>query len=131
MSVAILKWHFDHLSVVSKTNAPALAALAKLLGLPDGYRPPFTFSGSWLYQGDDPLLHVIHNPDSETLELNHIAFRSEMPLPVLYSRSRIWRCLISWRMYRSRGLPRSLSVSPTLCCSSWMCRMDTPSKPRI
>lgn len=83
MSLSVSKWHFDHISVVSNTRAPALAALARLLGLSDGYRPPFAFSGNWFYQEDSPVLHAIHRPDGEEVELNHIAFRSEMPLPVL------------------------------------------------
>jgi len=50
-----------------------------LLGLKAGYRPSFGFPGCWLYQGDQPIVHLIPGdgtPVARNAEgIDHVAFR--------------------------------------------------------
>lgn len=42
--------------------------LTQVVGLKKGFRPPFNFSGAWLYGGDKPLIHLVEiNLDDESL----------------------------------------------------------------
>lgn len=33
--------------------------LTQIVGLEEGFRPPFDFSGTWLYSNDKPLVHLV------------------------------------------------------------------------
>ena len=50
-----------------------------VLGLTEGYRPPFSFPGHWLYCGDKPIVHLIGSsremcsPSPDTGALDHVA----------------------------------------------------------
>ena len=85
-------WQFDHLSLVtSSPSDSAVNALADLLGLRPGYRPPFPFPGRWFYNGDRASLHVIdapatHSPHKPDAAISHIAFRSNASLNALLPR---------------------------------------------
>lgn len=51
----------------------------KVLGLKDGYRPPFATNGRWLYAGDIPMVHLLEitgqrECDDPTME--HFAMRA-------------------------------------------------------
>ncbi|MBE9397889.1 hypothetical protein IOQ59_11530 [Pontibacterium sp. N1Y112] len=72
-----LSWAFDHISLNTTPDAKAVTDLMTLFALEDGFRPPFPFSGRWLYQEDKPVWHLIVQPEgnSESVHLNHIAFR--------------------------------------------------------
>jgi hypothetical protein len=74
-------WQFDHLSVNADMRSSSAQGLAALLSLKAGYRPPFPFSGHWLYQGKDAVVHVIDQATpGDGVQLNHIAFRSDKSL---------------------------------------------------
>ncbi|MCP5150297.1 MAG: VOC family protein [Ectothiorhodospiraceae bacterium] len=48
-----------------------------LLGLKEGWRPPFTFPGAWLYCGEQAVLHLIARealPEPRAGVLDHMAF---------------------------------------------------------
>jgi catechol 2,3-dioxygenase-like lactoylglutathione lyase family enzyme len=51
-----------------------------VLGLSEGYRPPFAGFGYWLYAGDQPLIHLYealpgrHVPHAEPGAIDHFAF---------------------------------------------------------
>ena len=61
-----------------------------VLGLEDGYRPPFAFPGHWIYLGERAVIHVAERrdyldargraeggaPDSATGSIDHIAFEA-------------------------------------------------------
>ena len=61
-----------------------------VLGLEDGYRPPFPFSGHWIYLGERAVIHVAENgdyleergrgragaADADTGSIDHIAFEA-------------------------------------------------------
>ena len=51
---------FQHLNI--RCSESDLAAIEQfygaVLGLKKGFRPQFKFGGMWLYDGDDPIVHV-------------------------------------------------------------------------
>ena len=85
-------WQFDHLSLVTSSPADStVSALAGLLGLSPGYRPPFPFPGRWFYSGEQASLHVIDAPatlppHAPSTVISHIAFRSNASLKSLLPR---------------------------------------------
>jgi len=51
-----------------------------VIGLAEGYRPPFNFPGHWLYLGDVAVIHLVQKPPGEARkgpgsgEIDHVAF---------------------------------------------------------
>jgi catechol 2,3-dioxygenase-like lactoylglutathione lyase family enzyme len=51
-----------------------------VIGLKEGYRPPFNFPGHWLYLGDVAVIHLVQKPPGEGAkgpgsgEIDHVAF---------------------------------------------------------
>lgn len=67
-------------------NAPAdiLAEVVRfysdVLGLEPGFRPDFGFPGYWLYNDEEPILHLLEDNNRQpgtTAYLDHIALRCE------------------------------------------------------
>lgn len=50
-----------------------------VLGLVDGFRPPFSSFGYWLYAGDDPVVHLSADEEASAAvdcgAIDHVAFR--------------------------------------------------------
>lgn len=52
----------------------------EVLGMEEGWRPPFPFPGYWLYLGSDPILHLVEaapgspEPNQVAGTLDHVAF---------------------------------------------------------
>jgi len=76
---------FLHLNVrCSEDQVPVIEKFyGDVLGLKKGYRPNFKFGGIWLYDGDDPVIHVsAHFPrgsivkDKHSGSVDHIAFKA-------------------------------------------------------
>lgn len=77
---------FLHFNIrCSKSDLPAIEKFyAEVMGLKKGYRPDFRFDGVWLYDGDDPIVHVsarfpegsIAKHDKHNGSIDHIAFRA-------------------------------------------------------
>jgi catechol 2,3-dioxygenase-like lactoylglutathione lyase family enzyme len=76
----------DHVNI----RAPA-ADIAKLkqfycdvLGLSEGWRPPFESRGYWLYGGGRPLVHLVEGPveddtgpvGASSARIDHVSFRT-------------------------------------------------------
>ena len=67
----------DHLNI---SGRPDLIARCRdfyvdVLGLAEGYRPPFSSRGFWLYAGDRPIVHLTESAAAnEGAALDHIAF---------------------------------------------------------
>jgi len=69
----------NHFTILTDDLEKTLAFYAEHLGLKPGARPPFTFSGAWLYAegGSDAILHVIDGVDPKALVkgvIDHMAF---------------------------------------------------------
>jgi len=73
----------DHVNI---SGPPALIAKCRtfyleVLGLADGYRPPFRSKGYWLYAGERPIVHLLERGDDAqprpTGALDHFALKCE------------------------------------------------------
>ena len=76
---------FLHLNIrCSPKDIPAIERFyGDVLGLKTGYRPNFKFGGIWLYDGDDPVIHVRAGfpqgsivKDKHSGSVDHIAFKA-------------------------------------------------------
>ena len=76
---------FLHLNIrCSESDLPAIEKFyGEVLGLRKGYRPDFMFNGIWLYDGDDPIVHVGARfprgsfvKDKHNGSMDHIAFKA-------------------------------------------------------
>jgi len=77
---------FLHLNIrCSESDVPAIEKFyGDVLGLKTGYRPNFKFAGIWLYDGDDPIVHVsarfpqgyVAKSDKHSGSVDHIAFKA-------------------------------------------------------
>ena len=76
---------FLHLNIrCSPEDIPAIERFyGDVLGLKTGYRPDFKFAGIWLYDGDDPVIHVSARfpqgsivKDQHNGSVDHIAFKA-------------------------------------------------------
>ncbi len=77
---------FLHLNIrCSESDMPAIEKFyGEVLGLKKGFRPNFMFGGMWLYDGDDPILHVsarfpegsIARNEKHSGSVDHIAFKA-------------------------------------------------------
>lgn len=67
----------DHFNIAPRDLAASRRFYVEVIGLVDGYRPPFDSSGAWLYCGDQAVLHLLcsdQRRDGPTGRLDHIAF---------------------------------------------------------
>jgi catechol 2,3-dioxygenase-like lactoylglutathione lyase family enzyme len=77
---------FLHLNIrCSKSDLPAIEKFyGTVFGLKKGYRPDFPFEGVWLYDGDEPIVHVsarfpegtIAKGDKHSGSVDHVAFKA-------------------------------------------------------
>ncbi|UJP05526.1 MAG: VOC family protein [Nitrosomonas sp.] len=67
----------NHFTVLSRDLEKSKVFYIHLLGLREGYRPPFAFPGAWLYAGDQAILHIMAGkpvPDNPAGVIDHMAF---------------------------------------------------------
>jgi catechol 2,3-dioxygenase-like lactoylglutathione lyase family enzyme len=67
----------NHFTVLAKDLQATKAFYTDLLGLTEGYRPDLGFPGSWLYCGNQAVLHIIAGralPADPRGVLDHMAF---------------------------------------------------------
>ena len=71
--------NIDHVTLRTADLEQTRDFLEAVLGLKVGYRPAFSFPGYWLYEGDDPIVHLIPGtgrtvgPEAEAID--HAGFR--------------------------------------------------------
>ena len=81
--------NLNHLLVLTGDLEATRDFYVQVLGLEDGYRPPFPFNGHWIYLDDQAVVHVAENrdylhtrdrvqraADSSTGSIDHIAFEA-------------------------------------------------------
>jgi catechol 2,3-dioxygenase-like lactoylglutathione lyase family enzyme len=68
----------DHINIRTADLAATRALFVDVLGLSEGWRPPFPFPGAWLYAGDKDVVHLVEvdRPAAESAgsSLDHFAF---------------------------------------------------------
>ena len=82
--------NLNHVLVLTRDLEATRDFYVDVLGLEDGYRPPFPFSGHWIYLGDRAVVHVAENrgylhtrererddsAENATGSIDHIAFEA-------------------------------------------------------
>lgn len=69
----------DHINIRTANLEAMTDFYRRVLGLEPGQRPPFSFSGAWLYLGDQAVLHLVevHTPPAaDEPGIEHFAFRA-------------------------------------------------------
>jgi len=75
-------YHLDHINLRTPDLAATRDFYADVLGLEEGFRPPFATPGHWMYAGDHPIVHISPcepdsaartNPDGMGSGLDHFA----------------------------------------------------------
>ncbi len=74
----------DHVNIRTARLAELVSFYGTVLGLTPGPRPPFGFSGAWLYAADRPVVHLVEvapaavpaSAEADALRLSHFAFRA-------------------------------------------------------
>lgn len=68
----------NHFTILAEDRLATLDFYCGLLGLREGWRPPFDFPGAWLYgEGPEAILHVIFGrplPQPAAGVIDHMAF---------------------------------------------------------
>jgi len=69
----------NHFNVLTDDVDATRRFYVGILGLEEGYRPPFKFDGLWLYAGGRPILHISAGelPERRAGVIDHIAFTSK------------------------------------------------------
>ncbi len=61
----------DHYSIRTAELDATRRFFVDVLGLTEGYRPPFNFPGHWLYCGDQPIVHLIGSEKNVIASSDH------------------------------------------------------------
>ncbi|PZR88120.1 MAG: hypothetical protein DI537_24440 [Stutzerimonas stutzeri] len=65
----------EHCTVMTPDIAATAASYQRVLGFVGGPRPAFAVRGAWLYQNDQPLVHIMEGrPEVGSAALEHVAF---------------------------------------------------------
>lgn len=72
----------DHVNIRTANLEAMTHWYTDVLGLTEGWRPPFQFPGAWLYAGDDAIVHIVAvdaepGSDPGDLKLEHFAIRGD------------------------------------------------------
>ncbi len=69
----------DHINIGAHRLEETKAFFRDVLGLTEGWRPDFPFTGSWLYAGEGAVVHLVEiaeaKKSSSEAALDHFAFR--------------------------------------------------------
>jgi catechol 2,3-dioxygenase-like lactoylglutathione lyase family enzyme len=104
--VTIGSIHHINIRASSELIARLRQFYCEVVGLRQGWRPPFASRGYWLYAGEDPVLHLVEFDDERGTALpagvvDHIAFHCAELEPVI-------------ARLRSHGIEFSLTQVPVL-----------------
>ncbi len=74
----------DHINIRTANLEAMRRWYVQVLGLKEGWRPPFDFPGAWLYAGPDPIVHLVGverppGADAADVRLEHFALRGDDP----------------------------------------------------
>lgn len=69
----------DHFTLRTRMPAETVRFYTDVLGVKEGWRPPFNFPGHWLYQGEVPIVHIITITDNEKEVRAYVGERADGP----------------------------------------------------
>lgn len=59
------RYHLNHINIRTPDLRATRDFYAEVIGLEEGFRPPFPTPGHWMYAGDQPIVHISPcEPDS-------------------------------------------------------------------
>lgn len=72
----------DHVNLRTSRLDDMVRWYVDVMGLTEGWRPPFAFPGAWLYAGEDAIVHIIgvdEEPGSNPadLKIEHFAVQGD------------------------------------------------------
>ena len=70
----------DHVNIRTSKAKATLKFYTEILDFSAGFRPPFNFSGSWLYAGESAVIHLLFgdsDPSDNFSLVDHVAFEAE------------------------------------------------------
>lgn len=70
----------EHMNLKTTRLQEMISWYADVLGLTEGYRPPFGVKGAWLYRDTWPMVHLLEveqGCDHKNPQMEHMAFRAE------------------------------------------------------
>ncbi len=70
----------DHVNVRTANLAAMTRWYCQMLGMTEGWRPPFDFPGAWLYADGHPFVHLVgvgKQPEGREPRLEHFAFSAK------------------------------------------------------
>jgi catechol 2,3-dioxygenase-like lactoylglutathione lyase family enzyme len=86
--------NLDHATIVTPDLEGARRFFVDVVGLTEGWRPPFGVAGYWLCSNDRPVIHLIDatlpgHAGRAVPRIDHVAFRIETPAEWLALRERL------------------------------------------
>ena len=100
-----VQW-LDHYNIAPRDLEATTRFYTEIIGLTNGYRPPFGVPGAWLYCGDRAVVHLLplaSAQDGSTGRLDHIAFWAS-DLPKTVENLRRHDCKFQIRTIASAGI---------------------------
>ncbi len=67
----------NHVNIRARDLEATRAFYVRAIGLTEGWRPPFSFSGAWLYDGEKAVVHLTvagASEESGPSPISHVAF---------------------------------------------------------
>lgn len=93
----------DHVNLRTFRLDDMIAWYDKVLGMPIGDRPDFSFPGAWIYAGDNPVIHLVgiepEAPSDAAPQIEHFALAAS-GLPEMIER------------LKAQGVDHSISPVP-------------------
>jgi catechol 2,3-dioxygenase-like lactoylglutathione lyase family enzyme len=86
--VTIEAIHHVNIRAPARDVAKLKQFYCEIVGLRDGWRPPFKSQGHWLYAGTEPIVHLVESevgadPNTSTGRIDHVAFRCSDLAPMI------------------------------------------------
>ncbi len=67
--------HINHFSIRTAIAAQTVDFYCNVLGLENGFRPPFKFPGAWLYAQGHPIVHILEISGADDLLKDYLGDR--------------------------------------------------------
>ncbi|WP_394808023.1 VOC family protein [Nitrosomonas sp.] len=94
----------NHFTVLSSNLERSKNFYTNILGLTEGYRPPFAFPGAWLYAKNQAILHIMTGkplPTNAAGVIDHMAFTATNLQAVIDT---LKQNSIHYELHRLKGL---------------------------
>ncbi len=66
------RYHLNHINIRTADLEGTRDFYAEVLGLEEGFRPPFPSPGHWMYSGDAPIVHISPSEPASDVRTNPV-----------------------------------------------------------